>query len=491
MLEHFHFLRPLWFLALLPLPWVIWRLSHVTRQQQAWQQACDPHLLPHLLVSLPVRRQFWPLLALALSWILAMTALAGPVWEKRPLPVFKPQKARVLILDLSKSMDATDLKPSRLERARFKLLDILEEATEGQTALIVFAGDAHVVTPLSTDTETIAALVPTLNTELMPIPGSATADALGLAAEVLEQGGAQQGRIILLSDDDDSAAALDQAAALKAQGYELDIIGLGTAEGAPIPTEGGGYFKDSNGAIVMPKLDASGLRELASAGGGVYLDLTPDNRDVDIVLRDDAFTDTVDTRNIADHSDAWREAGPWLLLLVLPLVALAFRRGVLLSVLLLFFLIPIPQPAQAFEWRDLWQRPDQQGSQALAQEKPAQAAQLFDDPAWRGSAYYRAGDYEKAAEAFSRLDTADAHFNRGNALAKQGELEAAQEAYQNALAKNPNLSDAQANLDLLKQLQQQQQNQQNQQAQDGQEGEQQEQQDNKQQPCSPTLPAPH
>src|SRR5690606_14935578 len=160
----------------------------------------------------------------------------------------------------------------------------------------------------------------------------------------------------------------------------------------------------------------------------------------------------------------------WLLLPLLLLAACAGRRGWLFCLPLL---LALPQPSYAFEFRDLWLRPDQQGQRLLQADKPKEAAERFADPQWQGEALYRAGDYPAAAERFAQSDSASAHYNRGNALAKSNELEAALDAYEQALEQQPDLHAAQQNKALVEQLLRQQQQQQSQQGDQAQQGEEQ------------------
>ncbi len=459
-LSEFHWLRPEWLWALLPLAVIGWGLLRQTSRASAWEKQCDPHLLAELLIR-RARHHRLPLFLLAVAWILAVVALAGPVWQKLPEPVYRTQAARVIVLDLSPSMNASDIRPSRIARARFKVLDLLNRYREGQTALVVFAGEPFVVSPLTDDTKTIAALVPTLNPGLMPVPGDHARAALRMADELLRRAGIQDhGEIVLVTDGyDDPAATLEAVTALRAHGRRVSVLAVGTEEGAPISLADGGFLKDSTGAIVVPRLDPAALIELARQGGGHFVRLSADDRDID-ALSSDPIVQVREVRpESARHSmDRWREEGPWLVLVLLPLAALAFRRGWLIVVLL--GVLTVPDPASASGWQDWWARPDQQGVQALQAGDGKKAAELFQDPAWKGSAHYQAGDYEKALENFSQSDTADALYNRGNALTHLGRLQEANTAYDQALKKDPNNADVRHNKDLVEKLLKQQQQQQ-------------------------------
>jgi len=173
MMLGFHFLRPWWLLLLPCLMLILWYLRRARLQSRRWQSVCDAALLPHLLISESgVRQRRGVLLMVALVGLLAITAMAGPAWKQLEQPVFRDQSALVLMLDLSRSMDATDVKPTRLTRARLKLIDMLKQRKEGQSALIVYAADAFVVSPLTEDAETIIAQISSLQTTLMPQQGS-------------------------------------------------------------------------------------------------------------------------------------------------------------------------------------------------------------------------------------------------------------------------------------------------------------------------------
>ncbi len=460
----FHFIRPYWLLALVPLALLLWRLSRSSGGGQAWTGLVDPHLLRHLLSAENGRVRLVPLLLLGLGWLLGVLALAGPAWERLPRPVYQAQTYRVLVLDLSRSMNAQDLRPSRLAQARFEILDLLRRDTEGQTALLAYGAEPFVVSPLSTDTDTIAAQVPSLETGLLPVQGGKRTDqALRHAQDLLRQAGAPEGEVILISDGVENPAAAGEAAReLADSGYRLSVLGMGTAKGAPVPQADGGFLKDASGAIMMPRLDVEVLSALASRGGGRYVQASPDDRDIDALLPD--RPEAADRRSRQDdaRSDQWREQGPWLLLALLPLVALGFRKGWLSPLVLLVFIIQ-PPPAQAFEWSDLWQRQDQRAAQIYAVGDHQQAAETFRRSDWRAASRYQAGDYAGALEELEGMQGTESAYNKGNALARMGKLEQAITAYDSVLADDSGHADAMHNRDLLQGLlDQQKQNQQQQ-----------------------------
>ncbi|WNM61130.1 VWA domain-containing protein [Candidatus Nitrospira neomarina] len=445
----FHFLRPEWFWGLLPLFGLFLLIARKGTTDQIWESVCDAHLLPHLLVGTEGATRRMPLVLLGSGWIVAVFALAGPVWSQLPQPVFRAESALVMVLDLSRSMDAQDVTPSRLTRAKHKILDMLKTRKEGQTALVVYAGESFVVSPLTNDANTLVTLVQSLETELMPLQGSRTDLALEKAHELLQHVGQARGDVLLLTDGEGDPATLKVVGELQSQGMRVSVLGIGTVDGAPIP-ETGGFLKDQDGTVVIPKLDIPSLQAIARVGGGHYATVSADDQDINRVLpsvvpRRALSSSTSEQRT----TDLWREEGPWLVLLLLVLALPAFRPG-WLGMLLAFLLIP--QVSEAFSWENLWVRPDQQGIQALERDAPEEAADLFQDPGWKGIAHYRSGKYQEAEKAFSIVDTPEGHYNRGNALANLGRYEEALASYQTALTRQPDHADARHNLEIIKQL---------------------------------------
>ncbi len=452
----FHFLRPLWFFAAIPLGLLLWALWRRSSSQRSWKAVVDPQLLPHLLVGESRGRNPWAMAAMALGGMLAITALAGPVWSRQKVPVFRLNSQLVVLLDLSRSMNAEDLKPSRLQIARYKLQDILARRKEGDTALVVYAADPFVVTPLTSDTRIITRQLPVFTTDLMPVQGSRADLAIAKAEHLLEQAGASQGQVLLVTDgiQNTPAGPLGTAVqALVSSGYRLSVLGVGTRQGAPIPRAGGGFFKDDHGAIVWARLDEGALEQLAAAGHGIYRRLAPDDSDTDALT---AFFDRASparqtSRVPGIKSDQWQEQGPWLLLLLIPLAALAFRRGTLPALVLVLGLTLIrPAPASATGWSAWWQNRDQRGASALAQHHPGKAAKLFGDPEWRAVAHYRAGNYRAVLADLKGQPGATAAYDRGNALAHLGQFRAALDAYDQALKMDPGFADARYNRDLVR-----------------------------------------
>ena len=449
----FHFLRPEWLWALPVVAGLTLFLARRRLAPGSWQTVVDPALAPYVLSRSQISGLSYRWWLTFVGGVLAALALAGPSWNRVEQPVFRSEQAIVIALDLSRSMDAQDLTPNRLTRARLKILDILEKRSSGQTALVVYSSNAFTVTPLTDDADTVAALVNSLSTDIMPSRGSYPLSAITKGQQLLEQAGVALGEVLLITDGGSSPAAEAAAGELRKAGFSLSVLAVGTPDGAPIPRAGGGFVTDRSGNIVVPRLEVSGLRRLADAGGGRFAVLSADDKDIETLLSGDAGSSAQTDESLA--TDQWQEEGPWLLLLLVPIAAMAFRKGLVL--VLLVFVLPIAEPAQAFGWQDLWLTKDQQAQRLLEEGNAVDAAAIFENPGWRAVANYRAGDYGGSAAGFADADDAESLYNLGNALAKLGEFESAIGAYEEVLELDPESEDALYNRDLLKDMLEQQQ----------------------------------
>ncbi|WP_454829115.1 VWA domain-containing protein [Pseudoxanthomonas wuyuanensis] len=411
-----HVLRPHWLWALLALPLLgaLWRARR--RRENVWREAVDPHLLAHLLERAPGLRSnfFW----IGLAWVLAVVALAGPSWRQTPQPLWQPQAPLVIALDLSQRITAPDLPPSRLLQARAKIDALLRQRNGGQVALVAYAGEAFTVAPLTEDVANLALFLDALAPDVMPVEGQRADKAIAWSVRLLRQGQFERGDILLLTDQADGDAQ-KAAATAAAQGFQVSVLGLGTAAGAP--------YRTGEGAIARANLDAASLRALASAGGGRYAPLSSDDGDlrrIGVLEPRQAQSGT----STEQTGGAWQDQGYWLLPPLMLLVLLAFRRGGALPVLLACALLPLAPAANA-AGNDWWQRPDQQAHQRLQQ----------------GAQAYREGDFAAAEQAFRGTESAEGWYNLGNALAKQGQYGQAIAAYDRALQQRPGMEDAIAN----------------------------------------------
>ncbi|TVK91224.1 hypothetical protein AYJ01_19640 [Shewanella algae] len=459
-----HFIRPEWLWALLPLALLLVLQSRRQAGQSDWDRYIAPHLASLLLTQgSKSRRNRLPWLGLA--WLVAVLALSGPALYKKPLPVFASSTGRVLVMDMSLSMYATDAVPNRLTQARFRATDLLEQLNEGETALLAYAGDAFVISPLTRDRNTLLNLLPTLSPAIMPVRGSNLAAALEKAKELLSQGGHLQGDIILMTDGVGSRQLNAAKQAIEGSHYRLGILAIGSSQGAPIRLPDGQLLKDSRNEVVVPATDFGLLSELASAGNGILVPYSNDGKDLQTLQQWLATSSDATETDLA--GDTWVDLGPYLAFLLLLPLLLSFRSGLPVLVLPLSLGLLVSPPSQASGWDDLWQTRDQQGMQAFKQEDFTTAADKFVDPAWQGSARYRSGDYQGALQAFEQDDSATGLYNQGNALMQLGQFEEAAKRYQEALKKDPQMQDAAANKVLADELREQQKAQQQQGSQSG------------------------
>lgn len=473
-MSEFHFIRPLWLFAILALLAAIYLLKKLRVSQSGWDQILPKHL-SQILITPNAQQQDKTggnkpasLIPVSIIAVLTIIALAGPTWQKQPQPVFQINQGSVLIMDMSYSMYSTDITPNRLTRARYKAIDLLNNLTEGDIGLIAYAGDAFTISPLTEDTNNIKLLLPSLSPDIMPELGSNPLAALTMADEMLKNSGHLKGDIYWFTDGVEQSDVSDINNFSRKHPHNLHILGIGTKNGAPIKLTNGELLKDDNGAIVIPHLNPSRLVGLATQGRGNYQSISNDNHDIEFLLANNLLNkhhnlQDKDKQNSQQLGDQWQEAGPYLLLIILPLLLGYFRRGNIVILLPLALLLSPNQQAQANIWQDLWKTSDQQAQQKFNKKSYQAAAEQFKQPLWQGSAYYKSGEYQQALDAFKQSDSAQALYNQGNALAKLKQLDQAIKAYNKALTKDPSLEDAKKNKKLLEALKKQQEQQKKQQ----------------------------
>lgn len=486
-MTEFHFLRPEWlwgFTVFLLLPFLI---SRSRTAGGLWRAVCDRRLLEPQLMAGMVDKTILPVFLLSVCWGIGIVALAGPAWERLPQPALQRGQDRVFLLDISVFMSPTDVKPSRMEQARFKLHDILKKLDSGQTALILYDNEPFTAVPLTKDIKIIESMLPTIQAGMMGGQSPRLDLALKEALLLLREAKATQGQVIVIGaytdrrDDDEVTKAAEE---LRKAGHNVSVLGVGTSQGAPIQMPDGSFLT-YKGQPMLSALSQREFKKVAQAGGGIYETVRLDETDIDKIL--DAVPEVVmqrgDNPDDTVKADTWKDFGAVLVLFILPFAALGFRRGWLGAVVMYFALTP--SVAHAWSFADFWERPDRmEAARIAAGEEPTVPSQVFSkDKAWEGVAAYKTGDYEGAVNALINPTDAEMQYNQGNALAHAGKVQEAIEAYQKVLEQSPDHADAAFNKkyleDQLKNNQQQQQNQQNQDQQQNQE--QQQQQDQNQQ----------
>lgn len=418
-LAQMHWLRPDWLWALAALPVLAWWWQRRRSRGSIWRQAVDPHLLPHLLEARGGSRT-WVAPAIAgLAFIMAVLALAGPTLHETQQPLWAQESPLVVAVDLSSASLAADMPPSRVAQMRAKIGSLLTGRQDGQVGLVAWSGEAFTVAPLTSEGANVALFIDALDPEVMPIDGQRADKAIAWSARLLVQAGFQHGTVLLLTDHA-TAPALEAAARVHTRGYTVSVLGIGTADGAP--------YRNADGEIVVARRDDASLQQLAAAGGGRYAPLSSDNADLAALGVLDPRDGTTGNAGGAESDNSvttWQDDGYWLLLPLMVLALFAFRRGapVLLLVVCLWL------PGRGVHAAELWQRPDQRAHKTMEEAAGA----------------YRRGDFTDAAGLYGDLDNAEANYNRGNALARQGNYAEALEAYDKALQTVPDMADAIAN----------------------------------------------
>ena len=312
MLTNFHFLRPEWFFAFLPLLVCWFFLGRRQRQQQAWSTICDPHLLAHLVRDVGKSKRQAASFSLFISIFCVIVSLAGPCWSKFPVPTYHSIIPRVIVLDMSDAMLAHDLAPDRFTRAKFKLHDLLtREENIGQLGLVVFTDEPFIVSPLTDDAKTIDVLLQSLTLDAMPVNGYRLDLALNQAAQLIVQAGFNQGQILVLTAETPNVSAIDKAAMLSRDGMNISVI--------PIRAKT---------TVTNPLFE-----RLAEAGGGMVTPLSDNRDDLDAWLQ---LKTRQHTDYLREHENlpVWRDEGRWFLIPALLFMLPVFRRGWLQRVVL-------------------------------------------------------------------------------------------------------------------------------------------------------------
>jgi len=364
----FHFLRPWWLLTLIPvviITWWAWRHAH---EKQGWSKIIPAHLQAILLPRNGQRSGRFQLMLVGLALSCSALALAGPAWQKLPQPVYQLKAGSVVVMDMSLSVYSTDLPPNRLSQMRFKATDLVTEHIDGDIGLIAYAGDAFTISPLTADGSNLTNLIRALSPDIMPTPGSYPVRALELADQLLKEAGYPEGDIYWLTDGIDSRDQTDIGDFINRTAHRLNILAVGTEAGAPIQLPDGRLLRDSSDNVVIPKLSVGGLPALAERSGGRFIQIRADQQDI-VYLTSQAPTTRDGDKSSMQAGDQWADQGPWLIPLILLLLLPLARRGRLLSMAPVLFVIALSHPVHAAQqeplaWHEkLWQTPYQQADQ--------------------------------------------------------------------------------------------------------------------------------
>ena len=299
-MDDFHFLRPSWFLLAIPALIIWYGLWRQQDRAAVWMQVIDPHLLQHLIVGESTRSRLRPIHLLLLTWIIGTIALAGPAWRPEPSPFADDEAGLIVLMKVNGTMMASDVQPSRLERAKLKLRDLLQLREGSSTGLIVYSGSAHLVMPLTRDDRIVSAMIEDLTPDLMPEDGDALAEALILARQVLENSGVPVSALVIADNVSPAQVHL-----------------LSTAENS-LPVQ----------FLSMQAFDAPNDRGLQSAASNLnasIVKLTVDRADVER-LAGRAQT-SIKVATATGEGTRWLDAGYSLLPLLALLALMWSRRG--------------------------------------------------------------------------------------------------------------------------------------------------------------------
>lgn len=439
--ENLWFLRPEWLYAFYGIGVLVLLMGINYRRKARWKRQFDPTLLPFLTIKGTQRQFIWPRLWMLFLLSCFTLALAGPTWEQLERPGQKTEAALVVVMDLSRSMLAEDIQPNRIERAKLKLRDFFEAKPQSKTALIAYAGTAHSVVPFSKDYKTIVRQMDALRPDIMPIQGSNLAEALDLADSLLVP--IQAPSTILVVTDNIRGDQI-QRIGQTATHTHVEIMAIGTPSGGTIPVRNT-VLKDAEGNSVIPRLEVSNLEALKAMEQVNVLTVTLDDSDVQILaarIRQN-LEFIIDLDNAEEQ---WRDMGYWLLLPCLLITLLWFRRGWKVHWLWLLVLTMGCNDENQLDLSEAFYTKDQHGQRLLERGDTLQAAATFESGMQQGYWYYKAGDLEAAAQAYSQDVSAQGFYNLGVVYAEMGDLQAAQQAFNSALELDPDLRQARVNL---------------------------------------------
>lgn len=443
----------LWGILLIPLLWLGFKFyRHKIMSNQPLIAFADPELLPHLIHKISTKKTTFSIIHIwCLLWLLGMLAMAGPRYRFIEYETYKPDAALMIMLDLSQSMRAEDLKPNRIIQAKQQIEDILKLAKSIRIGLIGFAKFAHLITPITDDFSTIQHLLPAVDVDLITKQGINLSAALNLAIKSLQAEPGNSKHILIISDGNFIADDINATKKISQDGICIHAIGIGTEQGAPYKDKTGSWVKINN-KVVIAKLNADILKYIVQIGKGRYWQASYNEQELTRFIRQ--ITQNGNNKiNTTGKIKQWEESFFWLLFPMLILALLLRRKHIQFNILVFSVLLGMPQPSTALDW---FKNSEQQGEQYYKNGDYEKAAVTFTDPYRQGVALYKAGKFAAAEQAFknsSRVEVAiDAQYNLGNAQLKQGKYKLAIDTYRSVLQKAPEHEAAKINLKIAKKL---------------------------------------
>ena len=425
--QDFHFLRPYWLIGLI-LPVLIYLQSYSQQKaESAWSKVCDENLLDFLLIKSNGEKRKWPMISAVVAVLFLVVALAGPTWSKKSNPALSVENPVMIMLNMSGDMWQKDVSPSRIERAKYVIKDLVKTLKNTESGLIVYSKEPFMITPLTEDAAIIDNLLPALEMNIMPENGDRLDRAIDLAVERMQEAALPSGNIVVLTANvgERFDAALESASKAAAAGYDVDIVN-------------------------MSSQNNDKLKMVAEKGRGLYISY---NKGLDLLIKKINDITAKEIKQSQNMQTVWNDMGWYFLWLPALLLLGYFRRGLL--VIVVMFLL-FGQPVQA-SW---FLNDNQEALKNFKEQNYGAAAEKFTDTQWKASAAYKSGDYDAAFKNFAKGNDVTALYNQGNALAKGGKIDEAIKKYEEVLQQKPDFEDAKFNLEYLKK--QQKQNNQNQ-----------------------------
>ncbi|HSX20276.1 MAG TPA: VWA domain-containing protein [Gammaproteobacteria bacterium] len=416
----------------------------------------DQNLLPHLLLSKmsKAQRNYNDWLYAALVFCLVV-ALANPRWSYHDHDAFQPTASMVVLLDLSASMNATDVSPSRIGRARQYIEDLLNLSKGLKIGLIGYAGYPHLISPISDDIQTIKTYIPALDTDLSNVQGNSLHTSLRMAAELLAHEPGEQKSILLLSDGNVATNDFSrELSALTSQNIHVHVVGIGTKAGAPYKNKNGSLHKAS-GKIVNSTLNDTALKEIAKQGHGIYTEAGLNDLGLRTILSKASHTQ--EDHVVAGKVRQWEDRY-YLFLIPAAFIMLYLMRSRAIYVVFVAVLAngALYNDVYAIGIKDVFMNSGQRGQQIYTEGDFTKAAETFSDPYHKGVALYRGGQYAEAEEQFNKSQRAtvmlDAMYNAGNAQMQQSKWRAAINSYESVLKIEPDHFAAQHNLEIARKM---------------------------------------
>jgi Ca-activated chloride channel family protein len=446
--ELFHFLRPEWLWSFVPLLFILALIIISNKEKNNWKKVIAPHLRAHVFDKGNRSAIVYPALMMLLVVSLMILSIAGPTWKKVEIPGAKTEAILFIALDMSRSMMAEDVQPNRLERAKFKIQDLLEANPRSRAGLMVFAGTAHPVISVCEDYNLIQHQIESLTPYIMPRAGSNFQSAFDLIDTVMSRIEAPSTLLFITDEMDDEKAQLFLSFVDNSL-HRIEIMSVATPKGARVPGwRKGTFFKNKEGTYHISARNDLVLNRLAQHPKIMVTPLTLDKSDVEGIA--DRISKQLIFKKLDEESEEeWQDMGYYLVSVVLFFMAIWFRKGYMVQLVLATILFAC---SSINTWEDLWYSKDYQGQLLYNDSLYLASADQYENNFRKGVALYKSGDLESAIYFFQQDSShAESAYNLGLSYAKLGYYDEALESFKMAADLDPQMSLATQNILLTEQ----------------------------------------